>query len=170
MCAIRAILAGPLEGPNNKTLCKLEDISSNHRLSSRSIFNDASQMCEALGFRTTGRQESPGTADLNFILAVTSPQGSPAFSVGEEWRTQHCLVPPPPPWGWHTSGRVTSPSPASQLGALAQGACYPARPGNMSASTGYTRPRKPPQNHCLPSALLCFAELPPSHGSSRRPF
>lgn len=122
--------------------------------------------CEALGFRTTGRQESPGTAGSDFILAVTSPREALLFSVGEEWPGHST-----PPGALHLGAGIPQEGdisvPCIPAWRLAQGAYHPARPGNMSASTGYTRPRKPPQNHCLPSALLCRAA--PSHGSPGGP-
>lgn len=80
----KAVLTAPLEGPGNWMLCRLEEISPDHRPSNRSAFNNISQMCKALRFRITGRQESPGTADLIFILVITSSQGALHSLASEE--------------------------------------------------------------------------------------
>lgn len=69
------------------TLLKLEEISSDHRPSSRPVFNNTSQMCEALSFRITGRKEFACNCRLEFHPGRQVLLSSPTFS-GQQWWAQ----------------------------------------------------------------------------------
>lgn len=120
------------------------------------VFNNTSQTCEAPGLRATGRRDRlrlQATADLNFVLAITSSRGA-WLSLARAERPPHLES------GVCVPGRVASP----RLAHLAPGRL---RPGllreeptpQLRASSGSTGPRKPPRNCCF--LLRCSARPAP---------